>query len=304
MSATSVRIFGCPTCGFRVDTNEQSCPRCGNEFRDDTRFECPFCGDLVHSGLDKCPSCHVSYSEFKARAAPKAADDSIDSLLMEIIKLEATSVKDEEKRFSCPKCDLLLEGTETHCPRCGKSLDVEIALQCPVCGALVGARDHRCGECGTVFDADAESASRTEDAESKLEEIMSFTGPSEPEQPEMRTLPSPAPVQARERNSVIDFASSMLGKPKDVVRTEPEKSRPPPPPPEPPAVEQPEPEPTAEPPQTAPPIEPEKTPQELFEEIEAELADTGEGAPAPTPKKSSSGTGKKKTRKLKAKPKQ
>src|SRR4030042_1024985 len=103
MSATSVRIFGCPTCGFRVDTNERSCPRCGNEFQDDTKFECPFCGDLVRSGLDECP----------------------------------------------------------------------------VCGALVGAKDHRCGECGTVFDAEAESAARTEEAESRLEEIKSLTGPSE-----------------------------------------------------------------------------------------------------------------------------
>ena len=304
MSATSVRIFGCPTCGFRVDTNEQSCPRCGNEFRDDTRFECPFCGDLVQSGLDECPSCHVSYSEFKERAAPKASNDSIDSLLMEIIKLEATSVKDEEKRFSCPKCDLLLEGTETACPRCGKDLDVEVALQCPVCGALVGAGDTRCGECGTVFDAGAESAARTDEAESRLEEIMSIAGSSHPEQQMAAQPPREPPPEPREKDSGVEFASAMFGKIKEAVRQEPEVKRAPPPPPMPQVVEQPEPEPIVEQPPEATLVVPEKTSEDLLQEIEAELAAPDEAAPAAKPQKTTSGAGKKKTRKLKAKPKQ
>jgi len=301
MSATGVKIFGCPTCGFRVDTNEETCPRCGNVFQEGTLFECPFCGDLVPSGLDQCPSCHVSYSEFKARAAPKAANDSIDSLLMEIIKLEATSVREEEKRFSCPQCDLLLEGTETQCPRCRKALDVEVALQCPVCGSLVGAGDAKCAECGTAFDEAASTAASTEEAESRLDEIMSMAGPAEVERE-----PSPQthePERAREKEGGIEFASSMLGKLKEAVRIEPER-RPPPRPPAPTVIEEPEPEPILEPAPVPPQEIVEEPPPNQIVETETNLQELESSAPVPpAPKKAPSGTGKKKTRKLKAKPK-
>jgi len=303
MSASSVRIFGCPTCGFRVDTNETSCPRCGNEFKDDTKFECPFCGDLVQSGLDECPSCHVSYSEFKSRAAPKATDDSIDSLLMEIIKLESTSIKEEEKRFSCPKCDLLLEGTETQCPRCGKGLDVEVALQCPVCGGLVGANDVRCGECGTVFDEGAAAAARTEEAESKLEEIMSITSPSLPVRRESRPPPEVGPVSVVEQGPA-EMRNNMISRPREVAKAEPERMRPPPPPPAPPpAIEEPEPEPVEEPPPTPPVAVAEEAPELSLDEFEKELDQLQEVTAAPATKKAPSSAGKKKTRKLKAKAK-
>ncbi len=310
MSNTGVRIFGCPTCGFRVDTNESSCPRCGNEFKDDTKFECPFCGDLVKSGLDECPSCHISYSEFKSRAAPKATEDSIDSLLMEIIKLESTSVKEEEKRFSCPKCDLLLEGTETECPRCGKDLDVEVALQCPVCGSLVGMNDVRCRECGTVFDEDAASADRAEEGESRPSEIMPLASAPMPVRREARTPPRGGPITAKDEDRQ-DLGSAILGKLKDTVRFEPEKKSASPPPPAPapppsepePLTEEPEPEPVAEPPPSPLPEATKEAALPSFEEFEKELDELETESPVPAPKKAPSG-GKKKTRKLKAKPRQ
>lgn len=266
MSAPSVRIFGCPTCGFRVDTSEETCPRCGNDFKKGTLFECPFCGDLVPSGLDQCPSCHVSYSEFKERAAPKATDDSIDSLLMEIIKLESTTVREEKKRFSCPQCDLLLEGDETECPRCGKKLDVEVALQCPVCGALVGAKDIKCGECGTVFDEVAHSAAMTEEAESKLEEIMSMSAQEASHDP---SAPESAAEADVTRGEEVEYTSEMLSKDEGQVEERPAIAR---------ASQEPR------------PAQPESTPE------------PPRRAPSPAPQKKASSGAPKRTRKLKAKP--
>jgi len=152
MATEFQRIFGCPVCGFRIDEAEPTCPRCNNKFDSGTKFECPFCGELVDPKVGVCPACHVDYAEFKAKTKKKGRDADIDDLLTEIIKLESVQVKEEPKKFSCPACSWLLDGSEGKCPKCGRDLSDEFALQCPICGAPVSSDSSSCAECSTKFD--------------------------------------------------------------------------------------------------------------------------------------------------------
>lgn len=152
MATESQWMFGCPVCGFRVNEAEPVCPRCNNKFDSGTKFECPFCGELVDPKVRECPVCHVDYAEFKAKTKRKGSDSTIDELLNEIIKLESMQVKEEAKKFSCPSCSWLLDGSEGRCPKCGKDLSDEFALQCPTCGAPVSADASSCAECGAKFE--------------------------------------------------------------------------------------------------------------------------------------------------------
>ena len=86
-------LFGCPVCGFRVTGSEDVCPRCGTRYGKGTKFECPFCGEHVNPSSPVCPACHVSYDEFHQRTDKKDSEESIDSLLTEIISLESEQVK-------------------------------------------------------------------------------------------------------------------------------------------------------------------------------------------------------------------
>jgi len=167
MTVDSARIFGCPTCGFRVSEADGSCPRCGLSFSSETKFECPFCGELVDQGSPECPSCHVNYREFKKKSEARGGDDAIDSLLLEIIQLEAHSARTETKKFSCPGCSWMVDSGADTCPRCGRDLaSTEEALQCPICGSAVSADDASCPDCGSSF----ESAEESETAENSTGE--------------------------------------------------------------------------------------------------------------------------------------
>lgn len=156
-----MKIFGCPTCGFRIGERDGTCPRCGYSFSGGTKFECPFCGDLVEHGASSCPSCHVNYSEFKEKTVARGGDQAIDQLLLDIIQLEAESASHETKKFSCPSCSLLLDGTELTCPRCGKDFTEDVSFQCPICGSTVSADVTQCPECGSSFAEPAESEELT-----------------------------------------------------------------------------------------------------------------------------------------------
>lgn len=152
MTVKSARIFGCPTCGFRVNEGDSSCPRCGHQFSSETKFECPLCGDLVEQGSSECPSCHVNYGEFREKSQARGGDESIDALLLEIIQLEAQSARKETRKFSCPGCSWMLDSGSERCPRCGRDLATgEEALQCPICGSAVSADSSACPECGCSF---------------------------------------------------------------------------------------------------------------------------------------------------------
>ncbi len=201
MTAESLRIFGCPTCGFRIGDRDSSCPRCGYSFAQGTKFECPFCGDLVDHGVSTCPSCHVNYSEFKEKTVARGGDEAIDQLLLDIIELEAQSAGHETKKFSCPSCSLLLEGTEAKCPRCGKDFEEDVSFQCPICGSSVSANVSQCPECGSSFEESAESEEVAE-TESALDSIAEHAEAEprvvveEREEPMSATRVEPAPQEA------------------------------------------------------------------------------------------------------------
>jgi RNA polymerase subunit RPABC4/transcription elongation factor Spt4 len=282
------RIFGCPVCGYRISQKDAACPRCGNAFSGTTKVECPFCGDLVEQGAGACPSCHVDYAEFRASTEARGGDDSIDALLNEIIKLEASSVKVEGKIVSCPKCNWLLKGDETECPKCGMEFSEDVSFQCPICGSPVASDATKCSECGVEFGGE-EGAAETEPSEGqekvsgKLDEIASALGLGPVEEPAPRVAPPPKAWS-------------------EPAPREPEPEPEPAPEPAPEPVPEPAPEPVAEEPQ--PRAEPEPVAEEpapepatevfdesSFQELESALKEVEQA----TPKKKS------KQRKLKAK---
>lgn len=199
MASETNDLFGCPFCGFRVRTTDDTCPRCGNKFSDGTLFECPFCGDMVAPGIAECPSCHVNFSDFISKSTHKVSEDSIDSLLMEIISLESSQIKREDKKnISCPKCSWMLDGSEDKCPKCGANLSEDASLQCPICGSFVNSASTKCSECGTLFAGDKAAAEEQRTAQqdaisSALTDILSSAGHTGP-LPEIEK-PKPLPVE-------------------------------------------------------------------------------------------------------------
>ena len=292
MARTKDKMFGCPACGFRVSSGEEACPRCGNAFNKETRFECPFCGELVEMGAKSCEACHVNYGEFKEKTEARGGDDSIDALLLEIIKLESTSVKQEDKRFSCPKCDWMLDGSEKKCPKCGDGFSGDTSFQCPICGALVSPDSIKCPECGTGFSEDDEArAYQHEGAEYSLDEIATAAGqmPSPSRESEAPKAEEDGQSTGKEDASAMtDRISSIFGKIAEAVKGQSK----PQPTPSPPQEEKPVEEIAVEPEPTTPAPVADPSTEEEAKEAQAEP----EPPPAQAPPK------KTKTRKLKAKP--
>lgn len=292
MAKDKYNMFGCPACGYRVSSGEEACPRCGNSFNTATRFECPFCGELVDRGVKSCPACHVNYAEFKEKTEARGGDDSIDSLLLDIIKLESVSIKHDDKKFGCPKCSWLLDGSEEKCPKCGEIFSSDVSFQCPICGSSVTPNSLRCPECGIVFGEEEEArASQHEGAESSLDEIAAAAAETHSPSTEYTPQEADESGHGRERenvSAVTDKISSIFDKIADAVKVDSK----PQPPPSPPRKEKPveeiaeEPEPT--------PAAPAGDLSTEEESREAEVEPETPSAPEP-PKKP-------KTRKLKAKP--
>jgi len=218
MATESQRIFGCPVCGFRIDEAEPACPRCNNKFDSGTKFECPFCGELVDPKVGVCPACHVDYAEFKAKTNRKGRDADIDDLLNEIIKLESVQVKQEPKKFSCPDCSWLLDGSEGKCPKCGKDLSDEFALQCPICGASVSSDSRSCAECGAKFD-DEGTTTTPATAQPLINELEDFAAT-------VRTSP-PTKEPEKERETPASIESPITPSPEELVTIEPPAIEPP-----------------------------------------------------------------------------
>ena len=231
MASNAKDLFGCPYCGFRVNPLEDTCPRCGNKFTGDTRFECPFCGDLVAPGSKSCPTCHVDFVEFQTKREKRPSEDTIDSLLMEIIRMESEQVKSEDKKLSCPNCSWLLNGTEDRCPKCGRTFIEDVTFMCPVCGSSVSSEAEKCPECGAIFvgEEEEEDAQRVDDEHaevtSRLSEILTAAQehitesdesvaeekrPSEPvPEPTPEPEPMPEPVSAPEPEPVEPASESV-----------------------------------------------------------------------------------------------
>ncbi|MBU0624411.1 MAG: hypothetical protein KJ672_06155 [Candidatus Thermoplasmatota archaeon] len=301
------KMFGCPFCGFRISPSDEVCSRCGNSFVDSTKFECPFCGELVERGAKSCPVCHVNYTEFRERAEARGGDDSIDSLLTEIIRLESASVKKEDKKLSCPECSWLLDGSEEKCPKCGHSFAEDVSYQCPVCGSEIRADVDKCPDCGAMFAPESvteeEMASEHEEASSALDEILTHVDKERK-----------APVESDEKQIAEQTerpmkrkSMSMFGRIATAMRQEPK-----------PTEEVPKPETSSEPepvraPEAVPEPAPEPKPEDVEPGLKAEAApdeqrDTPISEPvhevqSVSPQETSSQPKKVKTRKLKSKPK-
>lgn len=271
-----------------MDTKDRTCPRCGNEFDTGTKFECPFCGGLVDSNAKSCPSCNVDYSDFKERTIARGSDDDIDELLNEIIGIESAQVKQSSKRYSCPICNWMLDGSESVCPRCNHDLVTDLSFQCPMCGSIVGSNAKTCPECGASF----EESDLTFEASAPPDKTVPVAEkPRPPRQAPPAEKPKPEP--AKEVKPIV------IVKPPPVVQRQPEKK------PEPPPdlakleidleIETSEPSPSP----------PQKTPEDALEELERLEKPGTTDEPQTTPTKPSgqpARTGAKK-RKLKAKPK-
>ena len=212
MATEFQRIFGCPVCGFRVDEAEPICPRCNNKFDIGTRLECPFCGELVDPKVKVCPACHVDYAEFRAKTKRKGNDSDIDELLTEIIKIESMETKQEPKKFSCPDCSWLLDGSESKCPKCGKDLSDEFALQCPICGASVSSEARSCAECGAKFEGDAAPAP-TAAAHPPIHELEDLAA-------SIRTSP-PIREPEKEPETPVSIEPPVMPSPEEPIKTEP-----------------------------------------------------------------------------------
>jgi hypothetical protein len=197
MATEFQRMFGCPVCGFRIDEAEPTCPRCNNKFDSGTKFECPFCGELVDPKVGVCPACHVDYAEFKAKTNRKGSDANIDDLLTEIIKMESMQARQEPKKFSCPGCSWLLDGSESKCPKCGKDLSDEFAFQCPICGASVSSEARSCADCGAKFE-DEEIPTPPPAAQPAIDELEDFAATvtkSPPAKEEEKEPETPASIE-------------------------------------------------------------------------------------------------------------
>jgi len=143
---------------MRVSGLENSCPRCGKKFDQDVKFECPFCGELILVGAKKCPVCLVDLSGISEQAKPASAKETMDALLDDLIEIESEQVKKEDKRFCCPNCAWLLDGTETRCPKCGQVLTGKLGLQCPICGTPVEKGLKQCPKCSIALEKVVEEA--------------------------------------------------------------------------------------------------------------------------------------------------
>lgn len=213
MESDTLRMFGCPVCGFRITDTDHACPRCSSTFDEETKFECPFCGEMVDPKAKSCPFCHVDYDEFRSKSK-KGSDANIDELLNEIISLESVQVKQDLKKFSCPDCSWLLDGTEEKCPKCGRDLSDEFAFQCPICGATVSHDAISCQECGAKFETEEGPSEPAEipPALGELEELAASArasraveeptngreGPDKVEEPPVAPAPKPVEAEAPE----------------------------------------------------------------------------------------------------------
>jgi RNA polymerase subunit RPABC4/transcription elongation factor Spt4 len=303
MESGTAKMFGCPFCGFRISPSDEACSRCGKKFVGSTKFECPFCGELVERGALFCPACHVNYTEFRERAEARGGDDSIDSLLTEIIRLESASVKKEDKKLSCPECSWLLDGSEEECPKCGHSFAEDVSFQCPVCGSEIRADADKCPACGAMFAQESateeEIASEHQEASSALDEILTHADKESKAQVEsdekLALKQTEGPVKQKP-TSMFDRIATALNqepKPREVVQ-EPETFSEPEPVRAPEAVPEPAPEPENE------------EPLSRAETAQDEQMDTGTSGPVHIvrkvlPQETTSQPKKARTRKLKPK---
>jgi RNA polymerase subunit RPABC4/transcription elongation factor Spt4 len=120
----------CPQCGAAVSEDDPACPACGHEFT----FTCPDCEAEVGVEDMICPNCGLEFF-----GEPEALVVEIPPELA-----ETEEVKETEKTWHCPRCEIELPGGVDLCPSCGQEL-------CPKCGAAVDGQWLDCQACGYKF---------------------------------------------------------------------------------------------------------------------------------------------------------
>src|SRR5512136_2485849 len=139
----------CPACGIWIKGKEEECPHCGWQLRMTGKIDCPFCGEPIPVASKKCPLCGFDLSEFSAKARSQSIDKIRGLLRAELSDIEKSG--NGEGMYRCPKCGMLLEGTEQECPECGQILIGKSGLRCPTCAAPVEKRRKKCPICGTAL---------------------------------------------------------------------------------------------------------------------------------------------------------
>ena len=147
---TPQSVLGCPACGMHITGTESECPRCHHKFEDGIRFECPFCGGLIPKGSKRCPTCQIDLMTFPG-STQQSVEQTADTILDELIKLESSLIKQDEKKYCCPGCSWLLAGSEQKCPRCGRALVDDTGVACPICFAPIQKDSKECPRCGAIL---------------------------------------------------------------------------------------------------------------------------------------------------------
>lgn len=149
-------VRSCPACGTSISGNKSTCPSCGKKLTKSAKLECPSCGELVRKGSKECPVCKTDLSGISTKAKPHSAKKSkpvkktTDQETTALNEIESTQIRDEDKKFSCPKCAGPLAGTESKCPACGHILKGKTPLRCRACGASLKKGLRECPKCAVA----------------------------------------------------------------------------------------------------------------------------------------------------------
>jgi predicted amidophosphoribosyltransferase len=138
----------CPACGLAIEGDEKTCPRCGWEFSRPVKFDCPYCGALIPVKAEACPVCGIGLKGLSSAAKSQSIDKVRAVLLADYEELKRSETEAKEKRFKCPKCGALLDGSEPTCPECSQFLITQTGLKCPVCSTAIEKRRRKCPKCG------------------------------------------------------------------------------------------------------------------------------------------------------------
>jgi len=142
-----------------IGVRESACPNCGVKLVGSAKLECPSCGEPIRKGLKECPVCNADLSGTSGRSKPKsgkkttgarsqsAKKKTADPQKTDLVIDEQIQVRDEDKKFSCPKCAGLLVGTESKCPKCGQLLRGKSGPRCRICGTPVKKGLKECPSC-------------------------------------------------------------------------------------------------------------------------------------------------------------
>src|SRR5512137_1901327 len=76
----------CPKCSWMLDGTEDKCPKCGEDFSQDSAFQCPICGSFVNADAAKCPECGSAFeAEGETEEQEAAKHEGMSSALSDLL---------------------------------------------------------------------------------------------------------------------------------------------------------------------------------------------------------------------------